>query len=92
MRRVAQHLDVLPRELVGAEDGLAVPVGPEEGVVQDGEGEDVLDLVGALEHVVPVLAVEVAVGDVVEVGVGVPQPVREEVDGEGVGPGDVVCG
>lgn len=59
VRRVAQHRVILSRPLVGPADGLQVPIGPEDEIIKDGDGENVRDFQGVLDHVAPIAAVQV---------------------------------
>ena len=90
VRRVSQHFHVLSRVLVGSHDGFQVPVRPVEPIVHDAEGEDVRYLAMS-QHGVLVLAVEVGVSDVVQMSVGPPDLFREKVDGESVGPSQIIA-
>lgn len=89
MRRVAEDLVVLAGELVGPHDGLEVPVGPVEVVVHDAQSKDMWSLIG-LQNNMLVFSVEVGVGHVVQVSVGPPDLVGEVVNGQGVGPSQLV--
>ncbi len=59
VRRVTQHHVVLSRPLIGPADGLQVPIGPEDEIIEDGDGEDVWDFQGVLDYVAPIPAVQV---------------------------------
>lgn len=59
VRRVAQHRVILSRPLIGPADGLQVPIGPEDEIIKDGDGENVWDFQGVLDYVAPIPAVQV---------------------------------
>ena len=59
-----QAAEVVTCELVGPDDALDVPVGPEEVVIEHREGEGVRSVL-SLQHHVLVVAFEVRIGDVV---------------------------
>lgn len=82
--------DVFAVELVGLEDGLLVPVGPVDPVLEGGHRERVLQHVGRVQNDSSVLSVVVARRDSVEFGVDPVNLSLDQVQGQTVGPLDLV--
>ena len=92
---VAEDLIVSTSELVGSEDGLEVPVGPVDVVINEGDGEHMGHQLVAGQNVFLVASIKVGVGNVVQMSVRPPDLVGKVVHCDGVGPGQLVtihCG
>ena len=88
--RVPEQRVVVAGPLVRSIDRFEVPVGPEDEIVEDGDGEHVRHAQRIETDVAPVGAVQIGVSDVVEMSVGPEQFVGQVVDGESVGPGQTI--
>lgn len=82
--------DVFAIEFVGLEDRLLVPVGPVHPVLEGGHRERVLQNVGRVQNDPSVLSVVVARRDGVELGVDPVHLSLDQVQGQSVGPLDLV--
>ena len=89
MSGVSQNGHAFAGELVGLDDGLQVPVGPEQIVVKDTQGKHMRSLI-SLQDVFDVLAIVVREGNVVQMSISPPDFVSEEINGESIRPGQVV--
>lgn len=89
MGGVAQQSQMRTRELVRPADGLQVPVGPVDEVVEYSDSEDMRHG-SAGQNDPSIVTLEVGEGDVVEVSVRPENTVGEVVDRQSVRPGDVV--
>lgn len=89
MGGVPQERELGSGELVRLADGLDVPVGPVNVIVEDGDGKDVRHRIPG-KHDATIVTLEIGKGDVVEMRVGPEYFVGEVIDGQGVGPGNVV--
>ena len=90
VRCIPQNGEVGAVPLVCPVDGLQVPVGPEDEVVKDGDGEHVRYFERILDDETSVLAVQIRKGDVIQVSIRPKQFVGEVVDGQSVGPGQTI--
>lgn len=64
--RVQRHShigDTVSSQLVGLVDGFGFPVGPVDKVLEDGDGEWMLDVVARPEHGVQAASVQVGAGN-----------------------------
>lgn len=86
---VAQYLQASARELLRPADGLQIPVGPVDEVVEHGDGEDVWHG-DARQDDPAMVTLEVGESDVVEVSVRPENTIGEVVDRQSVRPRDIV--
>lgn len=89
MGGIAQHLQVRAGEFLRPANGLQVPVGPVNEVVEHGDGEHVWHR-GARQDNSPIVTVEIGEGDVIQMGVGPEDTIGEVIDSQSVRPGDIV--
>lgn len=87
VRRVTQDRVISARPLIGPADGLQIPVGPENEIIEDGNGEDVRDFQRVLDNIATITAIQVGVGDVVEMSIGPKEFVSHVIDRQSIRPG-----
>ena len=88
--QVGQILGVVARELVGVHDGVLLPVGPVEAALKGGDSKDVRHQEAAANDRAAPTAVDLGHADVVQVAVRPEDGAGHVVDGQSVGPRQVV--
>uniref|UniRef100_A0A2M3ZP75 Putative secreted peptide n=1 Tax=Anopheles braziliensis TaxID=58242 RepID=A0A2M3ZP75_9DIPT len=78
--------------LAGREDGVFLPIVPVHHILQHGHRERMLHVLVLLQHLVQVLAIQIAAGDVVLARIDPVQPLGHIIDGHTVRPSDVRFG
>lgn len=84
--RVAQYHVILSRPFIGTADSLQVPIGPENEIIENGDCKNVWNFQHILDNVASIPAIQVGVGNVIQMGIRPEELVRHVVDRKSIWP------